>query len=196
MAESRGTPAGVTEKDDARVTGLRFAKILVWLVYAYFIVALIILTLAFFLLLFNASTSASFTQWVYRSANRVLEPFRGIFPTKSLGDSGSVIDFAVVFAIIMYGIFALVVHAIVGWLDGKILDLRASIAAQQAADRQRARAARTQPVGTWTEPGTPAAPGAGGTAADPPGTAPGNPATGAAGPGAATPGPPPPGPQA
>lgn len=103
----------------AKVKGLRFAKVLTWLVYAFFVAATIVLTLAFFLLLFNASTSASFTQWVYRSANRVLEPFRGIFPSVT-SDNGSVIDFAVVFAIIMYGILALVVHSIVLWLDDQI----------------------------------------------------------------------------
>jgi uncharacterized protein YggT (Ycf19 family) len=105
---------------DSKIKGLRFARVIVWLVYAYFIAATIILLFAFFLLLFNASTSASFTQWVYRSANRVLEPFRGIFPTVT-NDNGSVIDFAVVFAIIMYGILALVVHALVSWLDRQIL---------------------------------------------------------------------------
>ena len=158
MAQTRAVP----EKDDPRVTGLRFAKVLVWLVYAYFIVALIILTLAFFLLLFNASATASFTQWVYRSANRVLEPFRGIFPTKSLGDSGSVIDFAVVFAIIMYGIFALVVHAVVNWLDGRIVELRASIeAARRAAAQQQAAATPDQVQGTWSEPGLPTGAGTG-----------------------------------
>ena len=104
----------------SKIKGLRFAKVVVWLIYAYFIAATIILLFAFFLLLFNASTDASFTQWVYRSANRVLEPFRGIFPTVTNGN-GSVIDFAVVFAIIMYGILALVVHALVSWLDSQII---------------------------------------------------------------------------
>ena len=61
---------------DSKLKGLRFAKVVSWLAYAYFIAATIILTLAFFLLLFHASTSASFTQWVYRSADRALEPFR------------------------------------------------------------------------------------------------------------------------
>ena len=49
-----------------------------------------------------------------------VEPFRGIFPTVTNGN-GSVIDFAVVFAIIMYGILALAVHALVAWLDRQIL---------------------------------------------------------------------------
>ena len=54
--------------DDPQVKRLRFAKVLVWLVYAYFVLTMIILVVAFFLLLFNASTAAEFTQWVYRSA--------------------------------------------------------------------------------------------------------------------------------
>ncbi|HEX2383202.1 MAG TPA: YggT family protein [Acidimicrobiales bacterium] len=111
----------------SKIKGLRFARVVVWLVYAFFVAATIILLFAFFLLLFNASTDASFTQWVYRSANRVLEPFRGIFPTVTNGN-GSVIDFAVLFAIIMYGILALVVHALVSWLDALIV--RKQIAAK------------------------------------------------------------------
>ena len=110
-------------KDDRAVRGLTFAKVLVWLVYAYFVLALIILIAAFFLQLFNASATAGFTEWVYRSANRVLEPFRGIFPQVGF-DNGSIIDFAVLFAIIMYGIFALVVHGVVEWIDSKIMTLR------------------------------------------------------------------------
>lgn len=112
-----------SSKGDAKVRGLTFAKALVWLVYAYFVLALIILVFAFFLQLFNASTTASFTEWVYRSADRVLEPFRGIFPQATFAN-GSIIDFAVLFAIIMYGIFALVVHGVVVWIDGKIITLR------------------------------------------------------------------------
>ena len=115
-----------------KLKSLRFARVLVWLVYAFFVVATIILLLAFVLLLFNASTTASFTQWVYRSANRVLEPFRGIFPTVTSGN-GSVIDFAVLFAIIMYGILALVVHALVTWLDHQIIRIRSATRAADTA---------------------------------------------------------------
>jgi uncharacterized protein YggT (Ycf19 family) len=101
------------------VSGLRVAKVLVWLVYAYLVLAVIVLTLAFFLLLFDASTTADFTQWVYRSADRVLEPFRGIFP-RHTAESGSVVDFAVLFAIIMYGIGCLLLHAAIAWIDRRI----------------------------------------------------------------------------
>jgi uncharacterized protein YggT (Ycf19 family) len=111
-------------RDPATVTGLRFAKVLTWLVYAYFLLAVVILVLAFFLLLFNASTTADFTQWVYRSADRVMEPFRGIFPRERT-ESGSVIDFAVLFAIIVYGILAMALHGLVQWLERRIREERA-----------------------------------------------------------------------
>ena len=119
-------------EDTGTTTGLRFAKVLVWLIYAYFMLAVIILTLDFFLLLFNASADASFTQWVYRSADRVLEPFRGIFPSET-ADSGSVVDFAVLFAIVVYGILAMLVHGVVDWIDGKI---RAERAKQRYLEEQ------------------------------------------------------------
>ena len=126
--------------NDATLKGLRFARVIVWLVYALFIAAVVILVLAFFLLLFNASPAADFTQWVYRSADRVLQPFRGIFPTAEVGDRGSVIDFAILFAIIMYGIFAMVVHAVVGWLDARIVEQRWRAEAAKQAEFPTSRA--------------------------------------------------------
>jgi uncharacterized protein YggT (Ycf19 family) len=132
-------------QDSGSTTGWKFAKVLVWLVYAYFMIAVIILVLAFFLLLFNASTDASFTQWVYRSTDRVLEPFRGIFPSAT-ADNGSVIDFAVLFAIIVYGILAMLVHGAINWIDRKIAEERAKtryVSAQAEADR-RAQVQRQQ----------------------------------------------------
>ena len=120
------TPPRTLPKDPGHVTGLRFAKVLSWLVYAYFILALIVLTLAFFLLLFNASPDAAFTEWVYRSASRVLEPFRAIFPSVT-ADNGSVLDFAVLFAIIVYGILAMLVQALVHRIDRAIYEERAKV---------------------------------------------------------------------
>ena len=122
---------------ESRVTGLRFAKVLVWLVYLFFLLAVVILTAAFFLLLFNANTDAEFTRWVYRNAERVLEPFRGIFPSVQQ-DNGSILDFAILFAIIMYGIFAMLVHGAVHWLDAKIIEQKQkAIRAQEAAREPR-----------------------------------------------------------
>ena len=157
--QTAGQTATVPE-DSSETKALRFAKVLVWLVYAYFLITVIILTLAFFLQLFNASSDAAFTEWVYRSAQRAMEPFRGIFPSAT-ADNGSVIDFAVLFAIIVYGIIAMLVHSGIEWIDRKIMQNRADaryqaqqarqaqiqaqqtqIQAQQAAQAQQAKQAR------------------------------------------------------
>ncbi len=115
-----GGGAGPTPPPEpGSVKGLLVAKVLTWLVYAYVIVAVVMLTLYFFLLLFNADPSASFAEWVYRSADRVMEPFRGIFPTKEAGN-GSVLDFAVLFAMLVYGIVALLLHSLISWLDYRV----------------------------------------------------------------------------
>ena len=117
-------PTRTLPKDPSTATNLRLAKVLPWLVYVYLLLEVIVLTLAFFLLLFNASTSAEFSQWVYRSADRALEPFRGIFPSAT-ADNGSVLDFAILFAIIVYGILAMVVQSLIHWIDRKIAEERA-----------------------------------------------------------------------
>ena len=173
---------------DSRISGLKFAKVLVWLVYLFFVVAVVILTAAFFLLLFNASTEAEFTMWVYRNADRVLEPFRGIFPSVQR-DNGSVIDFAILFAIIMYGIFAMLVHGVVHWLDAKIIEQKhKAIRAEEAArephvEWQGTTQYAVDPLATPAPPADPAAqpepaPSAGAPTTPPPtGTPPAGPDT-------------------
>jgi hypothetical protein len=84
-------------------------------VYAFALVAIVIATLAFVLELLGADPSSSFAEWVYRSAGRVTEPFRGIFPSHTNGES--VLDLSLLFAIIMYTLFALLVHTLIDYLD-------------------------------------------------------------------------------
>jgi hypothetical protein len=80
--------------------------------------AIIIATLAFFLQLLGANPTSDFAAWVYRGAARVTAPFRGIFPTHAVtGDS--YLDVSLLFAIIMYGIFGLLISELIGWLDRK-----------------------------------------------------------------------------
>ena len=55
------------------------------------LINLVLLTLGFFLRLFGASTDAEFTRWVYRNVDRIMEPFRGIFPSHAVSDV-SVLD--------------------------------------------------------------------------------------------------------
>ena len=92
---------------------VQITRAVTYLVYFYLIAVEIILLLGFFLLLFGANSSASFTQWAYRNLDRVMEPFRGIFAPIELGttsaDVQAVFDTAVLFAMIVYGIIAIVI---------------------------------------------------------------------------------------
>lgn len=55
-----------------------------------------------------------------------MQPFRGIFPAAE-GENGSVLDFAVLFAMIVYGILTLVLQSAIGWLDRRIAGERAKV---------------------------------------------------------------------
>ena len=102
----------------------RVARAITYLVYAFVIIALVILVLGFFLLLFGANPHASFAAWVYRALDRVMAPFRGIFePVKINGKS--VLDTSVLFAMIVYAIVGLALSGLIGWLTEAIARLRA-----------------------------------------------------------------------
>jgi uncharacterized protein YggT (Ycf19 family) len=106
---------------------VRIARALTYLVYAFVIVALVILVFGFFLLLFGANPDAPFAEWVYRSLARVMAPFRGLFePVPLNGDS--VLDPSVVFAMIVYGIAGLFLHALIDWLTRRLLVMRTAAA--------------------------------------------------------------------
>ena len=122
MATTTG-PA-TTSADETKVWILRVAKVVVWIIYLFVLTALVILLIAFFLRLFGANTGNSFTDWIYRSADRIMEPFRGIFPTKELGTK-SVLDYSLLFAVIMYTIFALVAHWVVHVVSRKLSGMTA-----------------------------------------------------------------------
>jgi uncharacterized protein YggT (Ycf19 family) len=109
----------------------------VWLVYAFVIAAIVIATLAFFLQLFGANPTADFAAWVYRSAARVTAPFRGIFPSHAITDD-AYLDVSLLFAIIMYGIFALLISELVNWLERKRdQSARRDLYEQQEAEARR-----------------------------------------------------------
>ena len=104
-------------------TGFRVARVLVLFIYGFAIVCSVILAMAFFLELFNANEGTPFVRWVFRATDRIMQPFRGIFPAVE-GESGSVFDPALLFAIFIYWLLALGMHALVGWIDRKIATAR------------------------------------------------------------------------
>jgi uncharacterized protein YggT (Ycf19 family) len=85
---------------------LKLGRIVVRVLYVIVMVIVVILMMAFVLRLFGASTDAAFTRWVYRNAESAMRPFRGIFPTRELGDV-SVLDVSLLFGAFMYLLIAI-----------------------------------------------------------------------------------------
>jgi uncharacterized protein YggT (Ycf19 family) len=112
----------------APIAVARIARALTFLVYAFVIVALIMLLLGFFLQLFGANPDAPFAQWLYRGLRRVMAPFRGLFEPVEL-DGRSVLDVSILFAMLVYGIIGLALHALIERLSVLIVTLRVDNAA-------------------------------------------------------------------
>jgi uncharacterized protein YggT (Ycf19 family) len=140
-------PAPDPPSDPPKVWLLRVTKALVVFVYIVVLVNLVLLILGFFLQLFGASTDAEFTRWVYRNVERIMEPFRGMFPSRAVTDQ-SVLDVSLLFAMVVYAIVGIAVHALVTWLTDKIVALQRV---------QRITRARTPQPYPSAEPGAPAA---------------------------------------
>ena len=130
-------------KDPSSVTNLRLVKILPWLIYAYLLLEVIVLTLAFFLLLFNASTDGRLHPVGLPQRRPGPRAVPGHLPVGD-ADNGSVIDFAVLFAIIIYGILAMLALSVIHWIDRKIMEERAK-ARWLAEGRHRPRPHRRSP---------------------------------------------------
>jgi uncharacterized protein YggT (Ycf19 family) len=117
-----------------KTTAIKIARALLWLVYLWVTITLILLGLRFFLQLFGANPEAGFVDWVYRSTERAMAPFRGIFEPITISDQ-SVLDISVLFAMIVYAIVALGLQLLLDWVTRRLHDAEAHDAArdQQAA---------------------------------------------------------------
>jgi uncharacterized protein YggT (Ycf19 family) len=150
----------------------RISRALILFVYGFAIACIVILATAFFLQLFNANTTAPFVDWVYRAARRIMQPFRGIFPSVE-GEQGSVFDVSMLFAMFMYGLLALGANGLIAWIDRKIAAIRYEARFQPAATPVASSGVVTVPAAAPAAPSTvpAAAPAAPSTvpAATPPG---------------------------
>ncbi|QYJ04839.1 hypothetical protein KUV85_03910 [Nocardioides panacisoli] len=138
-----------------RRMGLLGVRALAWILYGYVVVVEVVLALGFVLLLFGASPTASFVAWVYRSLDRAMEPFRGMFTPIELGLRGdpqppAVLDTSVLFAMVAYAIAAWLVSELLAWINGFLARL-------DAAD-ERAWTIASQRGGPAATPPGPAAP--------------------------------------
>lgn len=104
---------------DSKRTVLTVGKVVTGVVYGVILVYIVILTMAFLLRLFGANPAAGFADWVYTAAGRIMEPFRGIFPTHEISER-AVFDASLLFAIVVYSIVALALHALVTWFTTRL----------------------------------------------------------------------------
>ena len=163
-----------------RRAALWVSRAVSFVVYVYVLIVEIILLLGFLLLLLGANPSSSFVEWVYRSLDRAMRPFRGIFEPIELGvnqaDVPSVLETSVLFAMVVYAILALVIHALLTWLNHRLdrLDqMDEEMRRQQLINAQLAATAAAQSAAhapaPMTVPEPPAAPDTGPTPGSQPG---------------------------
>lgn len=108
------------KNSDATLAFIKVSRFSVYVVYAYSLVASTFLTLAFILQLFGANYNTQFVQFVYKIAYEFLKPFRGIFPGHQVSDT-SYFNSSALFAIVMYLVFAVAIHALISYLTDKMV---------------------------------------------------------------------------
>jgi hypothetical protein len=95
------------------------ARAIAYLVYVYVLISEFILLQGFLLKLLGANPGSSYVDWAYRSLERVMSPFRGIFESVEL-DGNAVLDTSIIFAMVIYGIGALLVRSLLDWLTYRL----------------------------------------------------------------------------
>lgn len=113
---------------------IQISKVVVWIFYVVILLQALLLTVAFFLRLFGANPEAGFAEWVYRSAETLMGPFRGLFPDRQLSDT-SVLDLSLLTAAAVYFLVAFAFDVLLHWLRNQLLRQRRGIAeARRTAD--------------------------------------------------------------
>lgn len=102
---------------------LRISKVIAYVLYAWVLIGVITLTLRVFLLAFSANSDTPFVQFIYKTSADYLNPFRGIFPPKPIGETGY-FDVAALFAIIIYLFVMWGFASLIHYLQYKIDDSR------------------------------------------------------------------------
>lgn len=160
------------DENTPKVLLLKAGRILVWFVYFVIVLVLVLLTIAFFLQLFGANPYAGFSQWIYRNTARAMQPFRGLFPPIEVSDQ-STLDTSLLFAMVIYGLVALAIHALIDWLTRTLHRDEA-----KAIAKSRAEQAQAAPSSAYTYPGGEQPTPTIGTTAPPTGIAPPGPQPG------------------
>ena len=131
-----------TIQDQIEVPGyLKVSKIVVWAVYIFILIGIVALLLRVILLAFSANPDAGFANFVYNISSDYLQPFRGIFPPRDVGETGY-LDVSAMFAIVVYMFLAWGASSLVNFVQGKIdltkAEHRARLEEIEAIKRRRA----------------------------------------------------------
>jgi uncharacterized protein YggT (Ycf19 family) len=121
---------------------LTVGKVITWAMYIWVIFGIIVLGIRVFLLAFSANSGAPFVNFIYSTSTRFLQPFRGIFPPRPIGETGY-LDVAALFAMIMYGLLGWGFAALIHYIQNKI-DAYAALNAAAARRRREALLAQRQ----------------------------------------------------
>lgn len=105
-------------------TYLNVGKILTYVMYAWVLIGIIALGLRVFLLAFSANPTTPFVEFIYNTSGDFLQPFRGIFPPKAVGQTGY-LDVAALFAMIIYGLIGWGFSALISYINSKIESYKA-----------------------------------------------------------------------
>ncbi len=109
-----------TQDQQIHIPGyLRISKIIAYIMYIWVLIGVISLTLRVFLLAFSANPNTPFVEFIYKTSADYLNPFRGIFPSKAVGETGY-FDVASMFAIIIYLFIMWGFSALIHYLQYKI----------------------------------------------------------------------------
>ena len=103
-----------------RKGGVMYLRYLITrLIYGFFVLVELILTLRFVLKLFGANAANGFVNWAYETSGSLLEPFRGIFPSPVF-HSTFVLELSTIFAMIIYAIVSILLIALVEFITRPI----------------------------------------------------------------------------
>lgn len=128
----------------SKLSIIKVARALTYLVYTWLIIATTFLFLGFILLLLSANPTTPFVHFVYQIAAHFLEPFRGMFPTHQISDT-AYFSSAALFAIVFYSIIAFFVHALIDYITMKLRKTEIELEEAYRLADQPQRAAPTQP---------------------------------------------------
>ena len=105
---------------DTTLVFIKVSRVTTYIVYGYSLVASVFLGIAFVLLLFGANQTTPFVKFIYKTAAEFGQPFRGIFPTHPVGETGYFSSSAL-FAIVIYLIMAAALHALIVYITSKMV---------------------------------------------------------------------------